>query len=118
MPLLPQDTPLPILEIEHDRIANEVAHLKRSNGELAEAVKEEGPDPEYTLAIEENVGVIAKKERELEELQQMINEAKSRVHIPLEAAMEDAQVEGVTPAPTATNTTQEPSGSTESEGAW
>eukprot|EP00959_Pyramimonas_sp_CCMP1952_P146624 3069024-Pyramimonas_sp.AAC.2 len=125
MPPLPHDTPLPILVIEHDRIANEIAHLRRSNDELAQALKEEGPEPEYTLAIDENVVVISNKEHELEELQKLINEAKSRVHIPLETdlstasgAMNDVPMQGAAPSSIAQNTTQEPSGSTESEGAW
>jgi len=78
--MLPYDTPLPVLEFEHSRIAHEVAHLRRSNEELAEALKVDGPEREYEIAIDENVAVIAKKGRELEELQIQINDAKSRGH--------------------------------------
>eukprot|EP00242_Pyramimonas_sp_CCMP2087_P001397 CAMPEP_0198231564 /NCGR_PEP_ID=MMETSP1445-20131203/115270_1 /TAXON_ID=36898 /ORGANISM="Pyramimonas sp., Strain CCMP2087" /LENGTH=140 /DNA_ID=CAMNT_0043912187 /DNA_START=117 /DNA_END=536 /DNA_ORIENTATION=+ len=78
--MLPYDTPLPVLEFEHSRIAHEVAHLRRSNEELAEALKVDGPEREYEIAIDENVAVIAKKGRELEELQIQIDDAKSRGH--------------------------------------
>jgi len=43
-------------EQEHRRLSNALEHLKRSNRELAEAL-EDGPDPTYVEAIQENTEV-------------------------------------------------------------
>jgi hypothetical protein len=43
-------------EQEHRRLSNALEHLKRSNRELAEAL-EDGPDPIYEEAIQENTEV-------------------------------------------------------------
>jgi hypothetical protein len=43
-------------EQEHKRLSNALEHLKRSNRELAEAL-EDGPDPIYVEAIQENTEV-------------------------------------------------------------
>lgn len=51
-----QHTEIIIAEIR--RLQNCIAHLVRSNRELQEALAE-GPDPDFTQAIEENVLVIA-----------------------------------------------------------
>ncbi|EFJ48118.1 hypothetical protein VOLCADRAFT_91371 [Volvox carteri f. nagariensis] len=50
----------PVLKIEIDELTNSIQHLERSNRELKELLQTD-PDPEYRLAIGENITTIAKK---------------------------------------------------------
>lgn len=71
-----------VLEVEVDRLANAVAHLQRSNAELKAALQEGGPDPEYKLAIEENIVTIAKHRARMEALKEEIKRVTGQPHEP------------------------------------
>ena len=47
-----QDQSIEVLQAERDRLENSCRHLQRSNIELAFALQEEGPDPDFKQAIE------------------------------------------------------------------
>jgi hypothetical protein len=49
-----------VVEAELERLRNAVVHLQRSNAELKEAYRLEEQDPEYRVALEENIVVIAR----------------------------------------------------------
>ena len=48
-----------VLETELDRLRNSCQHLQRSNDELQEALDLEGPDADFTLAVEVLAGTAA-----------------------------------------------------------
>lgn len=48
---------------------NSLQHLERSNAELRKAIEENGPDPDFRQAINENIVVIAKRRARLEALE-------------------------------------------------
>ncbi|GIL56878.1 hypothetical protein Vafri_12115 [Volvox africanus] len=50
----------PILKLEIDELKNSIHHLERSNCELKDLLQTD-PDPEYRIAIGENITTIAKK---------------------------------------------------------
>ncbi|KAF5836134.1 hypothetical protein DUNSADRAFT_6337 [Dunaliella salina] len=64
--------PLPIsmLEVEIQRVCNQLQHLERSIDELKEAFKTD-PDPEYKSSIQENIVLVAKQRARLATLQEM-----------------------------------------------
>lgn len=62
--------PEPILKTEIDAVRNSLQHLERSNAELRKAIEENGPDPDFRQAINENIVVIAKRRARLEALEE------------------------------------------------
>ncbi|GAQ88438.1 hypothetical protein KFL_004280080 [Klebsormidium nitens] len=79
------DAPLEILKQEKCRLENAVVHLKDSNVQLEEALRESGPDEEYTTAVSENKVVIRELEQKIKQLEEDIRLATQL----LECEMED-----------------------------
>lgn len=67
------------LEIERDRLQNAVLHLQRSNQELEDALKRDGPDADLRDAIGENIVIIARYKGQIERLNTEIRKARGEV---------------------------------------
>ena len=64
-----------LMEIERDRLLCSLQHLERSVKELKQALTED-PDPEYKLAISENLVVIVKQRARVASLEDEIKRAR------------------------------------------
>ncbi|KXZ47008.1 hypothetical protein GPECTOR_39g502 [Gonium pectorale] len=58
-----------VLKKDIDELKNSILHLERSNQELKEALAA-GPDPEFRMAIGENIATLAKKKARLAALEE------------------------------------------------
>lgn len=110
--------PESLLEIERDQLSNSVLHLQRSNVELKEAFQADH-DPEYKVALEENLVTIAKYKSRIASLEEKILEAKGII-----VAQPVALPIGVAFSPPEEQAEQKPtpmimdSGNIEEEGTW
>lgn len=68
------------LRDELSRVQNNLHHLQRSNAELKEALQTDGPDPDFKLAIEENIVLIAKLRARAEALEKEIHKIEESTH--------------------------------------
>ena len=66
-----QDDCVAAAQHELRELRNSISHLERSNAELRSVVRED-PDPEFVVAIEENVATIRKLHTRAEEISQLL----------------------------------------------
>ncbi|KAK3271631.1 hypothetical protein CYMTET_20035 [Cymbomonas tetramitiformis] len=71
-----------LLQAEKDRLENALLHLRRSNTELKEALKE-GPDSDFEEAIRENEAVMCDMSKKIEDLRIAIEAGLSESPTPV-----------------------------------
>eukprot|EP00455_Lapot_gusevi_P039204 TRINITY_DN4392_c0_g2_i1.p1 TRINITY_DN4392_c0_g2~~TRINITY_DN4392_c0_g2_i1.p1 ORF type:complete len:113 (+),score=41.59 TRINITY_DN4392_c0_g2_i1:33-341(+) len=81
---------LTVIELDIQELENSVAHLIRSNHELKVAF-EETQDPDFSEAIEENIIVIERRQKQIEELKKKLAEMSPHLQ---DAEMKQPEEEG------------------------
>eukprot|EP00953_Heterococcus_sp_UTEX-ZZ885_P004363 2861-Heterococcus_DN1.PRE.6 len=61
-----------ILQEELNELLNSITHLERSNSELREALTSDPNDADFLQAVQENEGVLLKKQKRAEKLDEAI----------------------------------------------
>jgi hypothetical protein len=79
-----------VLRHQMAELENSIAHLQRSNSEMEQVLKEEGPDPELRTAIGENIVAIARRKAILEDLQKQFPGASAGAGVGGAASMPTA----------------------------
>jgi len=66
-----------VLELDIKELENAIEHLERSNRELENFIKEDGPDDDLAVAVDENIKALAIKRCRLAKLRDILEKAQS-----------------------------------------
>lgn len=92
------DDPLEVLQCDLNRLNNSIFHLRRSNEEIAEALKA-GHDRDLKCALEENIVTIAKLKAKAGCLEEQIDELRKMIPTDEGARRSLADLESLLAAP-------------------
>jgi hypothetical protein len=111
-----------VLKAELIHLRNAIAHLEKSIAELKLALATEGPDPEYTQAINENIMVLAKQRARQatleEEIAKVEGAGSSSMHAAQQTVASSMQIQQAAGPPSMQQTAHESEGAPANEGAW
>eukprot|EP01124_Arcella_intermedia_P018119 TRINITY_DN25086_c0_g1_i1.p1 TRINITY_DN25086_c0_g1~~TRINITY_DN25086_c0_g1_i1.p1 ORF type:complete len:120 (-),score=36.54 TRINITY_DN25086_c0_g1_i1:24-383(-) len=87
-----------VIDADINELKNQIFHLKRSNDEMLEELRESGEDPVYREAIVENLKLIVKKKEKIARLEELRQELR-RLEEERDAEERASSADGAGPPP-------------------